>query len=92
MTTEYILITALVGILGAMTGALCVYFPLFKRMTNLTGDVAGHTRDIKTVFRDTERASDQFKECMRLHQETVTLIRTTIDQNNLLIQKVTLGA
>ena len=87
-----ITVNVLIGIIGVLVGILIAYLPrLSRRLMTLTGDVAGHGRDIKTAFRDIGDNRERIEVGEKNQREILRVIEKVVNQSNLLIQRVTAG-
>ena len=84
MDTLYIIITVLVGLLGLSGGIGIAHFGIMKKLNETIVDVAKNGQQIKTLF--TSQAGT-----VTTSNETIALVREIVSQNNLLIQKITIG-
>jgi len=82
MTTEGWIITALVGFLGLTGGIALANFWILRKLNEVSVTVATQGRDIKSAY-------VRIETCEREHAETLHAITQIINQNNLLIQKIT---
>ena len=83
-----IIITVLCTFIGFLGGVLLSVFAILKKINKNENSLVAQSRDIKTLFRDTEAVGKQWETCIKLHQQTIAQITEVINQNNLLIQKV----
>lgn len=82
MTSEGWIITVLVGFLGLAGGMALANLWILRKLNEVSIVVATQGRDIKSAYVRVEN-------CEREHRETLRAITKIIDQNTLLIHKIT---
>ena len=90
MTDHYLLVNALIGLVGVLVGiGGAQAFMLKKINANMVG-IAEVRRDMRTVFDNTHRNEKRSEACEAMHVETLALVRESITQNSALITKLSL--
>ena len=65
------------------------YLLIGKRINQIGETTAAQGRDIKTLFEERDRTNAKADTAIQLHTEVLGLMREVVNQNNLLIHKVT---
>lgn len=76
------LITVLCTLLGFAGGVCTALFGILKKINRTDISVAKHTEQIRTLF-DNDRRTEQS------YEKIIELVKTTVNQNTLLIQRFT---
>ncbi len=88
-----VLVTILLCLLTFFLGWGSCYLTAAKRIEARSSQIAetnaAHGRDIKTLFKERDRTDEKADTAIRLHTEALGLMTEIVNQNNLLIQKVT---
>jgi len=82
MVSHELLINILIGLIGFLIGCVAIYPLLMKKIGSIGEETSAQSQDIKTLFRDTKEISSKY-------EHAIELITKIVDQNNLLIQKIT---
>lgn len=79
-------LTALLGIAIGTAGA--TWSRMFKQVSAIEKEATKNGRDVKTLYRDTERLGGQYEGLMVLQGKTLDAMKELISQNNQLIQEI----
>lgn len=83
------LVTVLFGLLTFFLGWGSNYLLISKRINKTAEICAAQGRDIKTLYEERDRTNKKADTAIRLHTEALGLMTEIVNQNNLLIHKIT---
>ena len=84
---DNVIINVLMGLLGLLSGSTISVVWISKQVNRNKLHIAEDRRDLKTAFAQIDENKESARICQKIHSETMAVVKSILDQNNILIHK-----